>query len=589
MIEIKRLFDIPQFQLDNHNLSIAFVTKYNSEWQATSSKEYVDKATNLSKSLLELGVKPNDKIAIITDRTRTEWHIADIGIMQIGAQTIPIYDSTSINELEYIFNHAEIKFCFVANEELYIKVNELKNKIASLTEIISFDSIEQCDSLNDLINIGNGLNNTSEVELIKNNILEDDLATIIYTSGTTDKPKGVMLTHKNILSNIKACISVIPIIEDKNPKVLSFLPVSHIFERMMLYLYQYSGFSIYFSESIDTIGSDLKVVKPYIITAVPRLLEKIHDGIIAKGNELGGIKKRLFNWALEIGYKYESDGKNGKKYERNLARARKLIFSKWKAALGGNIKGIYCGSSKLQPKLARIFCAAELFVLDGYGLTETSPVISVNTTYAGMNKIGTIGKPINNVEVKIAADGEILAKGPNIMKGYYKDIEKTKQSIKNGYFHTGDLGKLDEDGFLYITGRKKENFKTSGGKYINPSKIEILLKKSNLIVHAVVIGEGEKMPAAIIQPNFEILKTKFTASDNLELISTSEVIQLIQKEIDVVNETLSQWEKIKRFELTPDEWTTASGHLTPTLKVKKDIIKSKYYILYNKIYRPFQA
>lgn len=587
MTEIKRLFDIPNFQLKKYDLPIAFVTKYNGEWQEMSSKEYVENANSLSKSLLELGVQVNDKVAIITNRSRNEWHITDIGLMQVGAQSVPIYDSTSINEMEYIFNHAEVKYCFVATEELFIKINSIKDKIPTLKEIMSFDIIKQCNSLNDLIVVGKGLTNSNEVEAIKSKIKENDLATIIYTSGTTDKPKGVMLSHKNVITNVLATKEVFPIIEDKVVKTLSFLPVSHIFERMMLYLSQYSGFSIYFAESIETISADLNIVKPHIITAVPRLIEKIHDGIIAKGNQLGGIKKRLFNWAIELGYKYEPDGKNGSKYERNLKRARKLIFSKWQAALGGNIKVIYCGSSKLQPKLARIFCAAELYLMDGYGLTETSPVISVNAPHSKMNKIGSIGKPINSVEVKIAEDGEILAKGPGIMQGYYKDPEKTKQSIKNDYFYTGDLGKLDNEGFLYITGRKKENFKTSGGKYINPSKIEIALKKSNLIEQVVVIGEGEKMPAAIIQPNFEWFKKEYPNLNNIELTKDSKVLETVQKEIDLVNDALGQWEKIKRFELTTDEWTVASGHLTPTLKVKKDIIKTKYYVLYNKIYRPF--
>lgn len=593
MTTIKRLFDIPEIQLKQHKLSIAFVTKYDGEWQAISSQQYVEKINNLSKSLIKIGVNPTDKIAVITNRTRTEWHIADMAILQIGAQSVPVYDSTSLAELEYIFNHAEVKYCFVANEELFEKVHSIKLKVPTLKDIISFDNIEQCNSIDDLINVGSDLDNYNEVNLIKNNILEDDIATIIYTSGTTDKPKGVMLTHKNIISNIYACESVIPIIKGKNKKSLSFLPVSHIFERMMLYLCQYMGFSIYFAESINTISLDINVVKPHIITAVPRLLEKIHDNIIAKGNELSGIKKKLFDWALELGYNYEPDGKNGSKYERKLKRARKLVFSKWRAALGGNIKVIYCGSAKLQTKISRVFCAAELYVMDGYGLTETSPVISVNTPYKDMNKIGTIGKPIKNIDVKISEDGEILAKGPSVMLGYYKDRERTKKVIKDGYFHTGDIGNLDSDGFLHITGRKKEIFKTSGGKYINPSKIEISLKKSNLIEQIIVIGEGEKMPAAIIQPNFEYLvkwikdNKENISLNNENVIKSPKIIALIQSEIDLVNENLGQWEKIKRFELTPDEWTTDAGHLTPTLKVKKDIIKSKYYTLYNKIYRPF--
>jgi len=592
MTEIKRLFDIPLFQLNNFDLPIAFVTKYHDDWQSISSKDYVDNANSLSRSLIDLGVKPNDKIAIITERTRTEWNITDIGIMQVGAQSVPIYDSTSSNETKYILNHAEVKYCFVSNEQLFNKINDIKEDTPFLEKIISFDKIDGCTSLNDLISHGSALKNQEEVEFIKKAVRENDLATIIYTSGTTDKPKGVMLSHSNIISNILASQNRLPIINGE-AKSLSFLPVSHIFERMMLYLYQYNGFSIYYAESIETISSDLAYVKPHVITVVPRLLEKIHDRIIAKGNELNGIKKRLFNWAIELGYRYEPYGKNGKKYERNLSRARKLVFKKWQEALGGNIKVMFCGSAILQPRLARIFCAAELYVMDGYGLTETSPVISVNSTNEGFLKIGTIGKPLNNVEVIIAKDGEILVKGPNVMLGYYKDQEKTEASIIKGYFHTGDLGKIDSNGFLSITGRKKENFKTSGGKYINPGIIENELKKSPFIERVMVIGESEKMPAAIIQPNFELIIELVKSSEitlepsRSELIKHTIVLDKIQTEIDMVNESLSQWEKIKRFELTKEEWTTEDGHLTPTLKVRRDIIKSKYYILYNKIYRPF--
>ncbi len=590
MQTVQRLFDIPKVQQQTHNLSTSFVTKYNGNWQAISSDLLLKDINNLSKALLDFGVQPNDKIAIITNRSRTEWHIADYAIMQIGAINVPIYDSTSVFDMQYIFNHAEIKFCFVSNEALLNKVTSFKQNTPTLIDIFCFDKVSNANNFNDVLFLGSKLNTDNEVQIIKNAIVDTDLATIIYTSGTTDKPKGVMLSHKNIVSNITALHSVIPALGD-NPKSLSFLPVSHIFERMMIYLYQVNGISVFFAESIETISADLNVVKPDIITAVPRLIEKIHDKIVGKGKELKGIKRKLFNWALELGYNFEYDGVNGKKYERNLSRARKLIFTKWQAALGGNIKTIYCGSSKLSPKLMRIFGAAGFNLMDGYGLTETSPVISVNAPYPNRAKIGTIGKPIDNVHVKIGTDGEILVKGPNVMLGYYKDKKKTNEVIVDGYFKTGDLGQLDEDGFLYITGRKKETFKTSGGKYISPDKIEIELKKSNLIEQVMVIGEGEKFPAAIIQPNFDFLKQwsitkKLNLNSNTDLIQNLEIKQLIQTEVDTVNQNLGQWEKIKKFELTPDEWTIKDGHLTPTLKVKKDIIKSKYYILFNKIYRP---
>lgn len=587
MTEVNVLFDIPYYQLKNHTLKNTFSTKHNGDWIETSTQEYIDKANALSRTLLDLGIKPNDKIAIITDRNRTEWHITDIGIMQLGAQTVPIYDSTSQIELEYIFNHAEVKFCFVANEALYNKVSEISGKIPTLKKIISFDIIPNKTSLNDLIEIGNNLRTQIEVDAIKRTVKSSDLATIIYTSGTTDKPKGVMLSHSNIISNIDACLSVIPVFKS-NVNSLSFLPVSHIFERVMLYIYQVSGISIHFAENMETIPADLAYVKPHMLTVVPRLLEKIHDKIIAKGSELSSIKRRIFNWALKIGYDFEPYGQNGRSYERDLSRARKLVFKKWREVFGGNVKAMYCGSAKLQTRLARIYNAAGIPVFDGYGLTETSPVISVNTPFENGLKIGTIGKPVKNVDVIIAEDGEILSKGPNNMLGYYKNEKKTKSSFVNGYFKTGDLGKIDDDGFLYITGRKKETFKTSGGKYITPSKIESELRKSLFIEQLVVIGESEKMPAAIIQPNFDLLKD-FIGLPEIDidtLIKNEKVLSKIQSEIDFVNEELGQWEKIKRFELTPDVWNVDDGHLTPTMKVKRDIIKSKYYILYNKIYRP---
>ena len=585
MDKVTRLFDIPYYQLTKYDLSNTFVTKYNNIWEQISTKNYIEKSNALSRFLIHTGIKRNDKIAIITNRSRTEWHIADIAIMQVGAQSVPIYDSTSLIDLNYIFNHAEIKHCFIANKELFDKVSKVKSKY--LKNIFSFDNIEGCINITDAIEEGNTYKNQALIDYIKLSIKPNDLATIIYTSGTTDKPKGVMLSHKNIISNLNACIPILPIFnENDEPKALSLLPVSHIFERMMLYLYQYNGYSIYFAESIETVASDMSVVKPHIMTVVPRLLEKIHDKILAKGNALGTIKRKLFNWALDLGYKYEPYGQNGSSYERSLKRARKLIFSKWKDVFGGNIKVIFCGSSKLQPRLTRIFNAAGIPIMDGYGLTETSPVISVNSPNDMGMRIGSIGKPVNNVHVKISEDGEILSKGSNNMLGYYKNDIKTEVSFKEDYFKTGDLGRIDEDGFLYITGRKKETFKTSGGKYITPSKIESELKKSVYIEQIMVIGEGEKMPAAIIQPNFELLKANLSLDiNNKQFILEKIVIKKIQSEIDIVNKTLGQWEKIKRFELTDDEWTIEAGHLTPTMKVKKDIIKAKYYYLYNKIYR----
>ena len=398
-----------------------------------------------------------------------------------------------------------------------------------------------------------------------------------------------MLSHKNVVSNAVNSASRFPIIPGQS-KALSFLPVCHIYERMLMYLYQYTGVSIYFAESLDTISENLKEVQPEVMTAVPRLLEKVYDKIIAKGADLTGIKKKLFFWAVETGLEYEPYGQNGWWYEKKLGIARKLIFSKWQEALGGNLKVIASGSAALQPRLARVFNAANIGVMEGYGLTETSPVISVNDMRDHGFKIGTVGKPIPETEVKIAEDGEILIKGPQVMIGYYKDQEKTDEVIENGYFHTGDIGEIDSEGFLKITDRKKEMFKTSGGKYVAPQIIENMMKQSRFIEHIMVVGEGEKMPAALIQPNFEFV-TEWAKLKNInvgttpqEIASNEEVKNRIQEDVDLHNEKFGKWERVKRFELTPDEWSIEAGHLTPTMKLKRRIVKEKYLDLYNKIY-----
>ncbi|MGV6827936.1 MAG: AMP-dependent synthetase/ligase [Flavobacteriales bacterium] len=589
MTEIKRLFDFPQYQLEKFNLEKAFITKYNGKWVATSTKEYINKSNAISRGLLRLGVKPNDKVAIISKTNRTEWNICDNAILQIGAQDVPIYPTISEQDYEYVLNHSESVYCFVSCEEVLKKINAIKQNVPSLKGIFSFNSIEGCDNWSKVIDLGKDDSNQKEVELLKNKVSENDLATLIYTSGTTGRPKGVMLTHKNIVSNALYSALRIPV-DTGNSKALSFLPVCHIFERMLHYMYQYCGVSIYFAESIDAISENLKEVKPEVMTVVPRLLEKIYDKIYAKGTELTGIKKRLFFWAVDLGLKYEPYGQNGWWYETQLQLARKLIFSKWQEALGGKIEVIASGSAALQPRLARVFNAANIPIMEGYGLTETSPVVSVNDMRNRGFKIGTVGKPIKNTEVKIAEDGEILIKGPQVMLGYYKDEEKTKEVLKNGYFHTGDIGELDADGFLKITDRKKEMFKTSGGKYVAPQLLENAMKQSFFIEQIMVIGEGEKMPAAFIQLNYDFLK-EWADRKNIkigatlkEAITNEKVIARIQKEIDKFNQQFGKWEQIKRFELTPNVWSIEEGHLTPTLKLKRKVIKQLYANLYDKIY-----
>ncbi len=587
--EITRLFEFAYYQLENFNLETAFCTKYDNKWVATSTEEFIAKGNAISRGLLKLGIKPGDKIAVISSNNRTEWNILDLGILQIGAISIPIYPTISKEDYEYIFNHAEVTHCFLSDEELYKKAIAITQNVTTLKEIYSFDKVEGCKNWTEVLELGKDESSQNEVETIKETVQSNDLATIIYTSGTTGKPKGVMLSHNNVVSNVIDSLPRLPLTIG-NGRTLSFLPVCHIFERMLHYLYQYSGTSIYFAESIEKIGVNIKEVHPNLMSVVPRLLEKVYDGIIAKGSELKGIKKALFFWAVDLGLKYEPYGKNGLWYEFKLAIANKLIFSKWREALGGELTTMVSGSAALQPRLARVFTAAKMAVMEGYGLTETSPVISVNMYKDGLMRIGTVGKPIANVEIKIADDGEILAKGPNIMQGYYKDPEKTASVMTGDYFHTGDKGEIDADGFLKITGRKKEIFKTSGGKYIAPALIENEMKQSRFIEQILVIGEGQKMPAALIQPNFDFLRDwaklhhEPIPGNNEDLIENPHVIERIQLEIDKGNENFGKWETIKRFELTPDVWGIDNGLLTPTMKPKREEIIKKYLKLYNKIY-----
>jgi len=589
MTTVTRLFDFPYYQLEKYNLSKSLVTKYDGKWEATSTKEYIDKANAISRGLLRLGVQPNDKIGIISLSNRTEWNICDIGILQTGAQDVPIYPTITKDDYQYILNHSECVYCFVSCTEVLEKINSIKENVPSLKEVYSFDEIGNCSHWSEVLKLGEDESNQSELNKRKAAINEEDLATLIYTSGTTGRPKGVMLSHKNIVSNAIYSAKRLPI-EIGTMKALSFLPVCHIFERMLLYMYQYCGVSIHFAESIETISQNLNEIHPQVMTLVPRLLEKVYDKIYAKGAELTGIKKMLFFWAVDLGLKYEPYGENGWWYETKLKIARKLIFSKWQDALGGELKVVASGSAALQPRLARVFNAAGIPIMEGYGLTETSPVVSVNDMRNKGFRIGTVGKPLSNTEIKIAHDGEILIKGPQVMIGYYKDPEKTSKAIINEYFHTGDIGEIDADGFLKITDRKKEMFKTSGGKYIAPQLLENAMKQSFFIEQIMVVGEGEKMPAALIQLNFDFVndwakrKEIDLGATSEEIIKNERLIKRIQKEVDKYNEKFGNWEKIKRFELTPDVWSIDAGHLTPTMKLKRNVIKKMYIDLYNKIY-----
>ena len=587
MQEVTRLFDFPYYQLENFKLSNALNTKYNGKWVATSTQEYIDKANAISRGLLALDIKANDKIAVISSTNRTEWNIIDIGVLQLGAQTVPIYPTISEEDYAYVLNHSEAKVCFVSCTEVFEKVKQIRKDVPHVQEVYSFDDLEDCKSWGHVLELGADASLQETVEEHKNKVQPEDLATLIYTSGTTGRPKGVMLSHNNLVSNALESFKRIPITSGSST-ALSFLPLCHVYERMLIYLYQYCGASIHYAP-IDQISEYAQEVHPDVMTAVPRLLEKVYDKIIAKGSSLTGIKKMLFFWAVELGLKYEPYGENGWWYEQKLALARKIIFKQWKAALGGRLSVMASGSAALQPRLARIFNAAGFGVMEGYGLTETSPVISVNDMRNHGFKIGTVGKPLDRTEVKIAEDGEICIKGPQVMMGYFKDEEKTAEVLIGGYFHTGDIGEIDHEGFLKITDRKKEMFKTSGGKYVAPQLLENRCKQSRFIDQVMVIGEGEKMPAAIIQPDFEFIRNwakihNKTLGNNEELVANPEVIARIQEEIDIANTKFAKWEKIKQFRLTAEAWTVEGGHLTPTLKLKRKIIKEKYKALYNDIY-----
>lgn len=581
-----RLFDFAYNQLSKYPNPNMFVTKTNGEWKGISTAEFLKQAMDSSKGLISLGVNPGDRIAVVSSN-RVEWNIMDIAIQQIGAIMVPIYPNISEADYKYIFNNAGIKLCFVGNEELATKISNIKDAVPTLERTYSFDRVNGTDFWQSIWENAGSVDE-SEVKTRSEAIKAEDLVTIIYTSGTTGNPKGVMLSHNNIASNVLACEPRIP--ADEHSRCLTFLPVCHVYERMLHYLYIHLGASIYFAESMDTIGENIKEVKPHVFTAVPRLLEKVFDKIMAKGDELTGVKRKLFFWAVELAEQYDVKGMSPW-YNFRLAIARKLIFSKWQEALGGEVRAIASGSAALQPRLARIFLAAGVNVLEGYGLTETSPVISVNCLTNGIH-IGSVGPLIDGVQAKIAEDGEILVKGPNVMMGYYNNPEATAEAIDaDGWFHTGDIGDFVEGKFLRITDRKKEIFKTSGGKYIVPQIMENTFKESRFIEQIMVVGEGQKFPSAFIVPNFAFLKDwaerkgiDLKNKTNQEIIELPEVKARIEQVVNEVNKKFGNWEQLKRVELLPNEFSVETGELTPTLKLKRKIIVEKYKAVFDKIY-----
>ena len=577
-----RLFDIPHYQLEHIPMKLMMTSKVGGEWKSYSTKEFIEAVDQTSRALLELGVKHGDKVALISHNNRCEWNIMDHALLQIGAVDVPIYPTMTEADYEYIFNHSESIYCFVSNDELYDKVSAVLDKCEHMKKVFTFEHYEGKNHWSEVLALGADQTRQAEVEKARDAVKPEDLATIIYTSGTTGLPKGVMLSHKNVVSNVIAATPRIPGLVKGEAKTLSFLPVCHSFERFIQYLYIYNGASIYFAESIETIKADLNYCQPTIFTAVPRLLEKFFDGIVANGTSAGGLKTKIFEWAVSLALQWEPEHANGGFYHWKLGIADKLVFSKVRAALGlTQIKAVASGSAALQPRLARFFNGIGVPILEGYGLTETSPVISVNTTaQPGMLRIGAVGKVIDGVEAKIAEDGEILAKGPNIMMGYYKQPELTAEVMTGDWFHTGDIGVI-EDGFIRITDRKKEMFKTSGGKYVAPQLIENELKASHLIEQSMVIGSGRKFPSAICILNEPGVKEwcsrhdiKFTTIE--EMAQNQQVRDRVWKDVERANAGFGKWEQVKKIIIDTDEFTVNNGCLTPTFKVKRKPILAKY-------------
>lgn len=581
-----RLIDIIPNQLENYPREDALCDKKDGAWQKFSTSEIKTIIDKFSLGLLKMGFQPGDKFAIISTN-RTEWNFVDLGILQMGGVDVPLYPNMSTEDYEYIFNDAEVKLVFVEDIEIYKKVEKVRPKVKSIKEIYTFNQIEGKKHWKEIVENADKAHE-ERLKKIESSILPTDLATLIYTSGTTGTPKGVILSHKNIISNINSLTKIIPI--SKKDRVISFLPICHIFERTSIYYYLTLGCAIYYAESIDKIGVNLTEVKPNYFTTVPRLLEKIFDKIMDKGRDLTGIKRSIFGWSIDLANRYHPQGKNNFFYKIKLGIARKLVFSKWKAALGGEVMGIISGAAALQPRLARIFSAAGIPIREGYGLTETSPVLTCNRFTEGEYYFGTVGSPIPDVQIKIDENGEILAKGPNVMSGYYNKPEFTSKAFdQDGWFHTGDIGEWVDGKFVKITDRLKEVFKTSGGKFVAPLPIENKMKESLFIQNIIVIGENRKFTSALIVPDFDfIFKWAKIKRLNLktkdEVVNSPKVKERTWEDIEKYNQRFGKIEQIKKFELLVDDWTVESNELTPTLKLKRKVILEKQKDLIEKIY-----
>lgn len=586
-MEVTRIFDLLQRYEDKFQpKDDVLAGKVGGKWVKHDLKKYRNMADSISQGLLALGINPGDKIATISNN-RPEWNFIDMGILQIGAVHVPVYPTISEEDYKYVLNHSEVKIVLVSGKELLRKIGHLLPDIKTIIKVYTIEKTDGYETLDDLIQIGKEQQNKEQLESIRLRIQPDDVATLIYTSGTTGFPKGVMLTHTNILSNVKAAEWIFPV--DETSRGLSYLPLCHVYERTVNYILQYKGVSIYYTESMATIVDNIQEVKPHLMTTVPRLLEKVYDKILAKGRAQKGFKKKIFFWAVNLGLRYEYDQPRRLWYNLQLIIASRLVFKKWKNAFGGEMRSIVSGGAALQPRLARVYNAAGIPVVEGYGMTESSPVIAVNTFIPKQRKIGTVGPPLNNVEVRISERGEILVKGPSIMEGYFKDPDLTKETVVEGWLHTGDMGVIDEDGMLKITGRVKEIFKTSMGKYISPVLLENKIKESPFIDQIMVVGENQKFAAALIVPDFEHLRMwcrikSIPCKSNQEMIRNKEYRMRIKKELDGFNKQFGDTEKIKKFELIDHEWTTDSGEITANLKLKRATLLKKYEEIIEKIY-----
>lgn len=586
-MEILRTFDVLDYAMKTYPRTDALASKVDGQWIPWSTEEYVRMANHISYGLLAMGLKKGDKI-VSASNNRPEWNFLDMGMMQIGVVHVPIYPTLSDEETAYIFQHSDARLAIASDTALYRKFNQ--NRSPNIENIFTFNQVEGANNWKEIAELGEKHEKEWADKLpgIKDSILPEDLFTIIYTSGTTGVPKGVMLSHNNMMTNLRDALHILDL--DHTERALSFLPLCHVLERIVHYGYQLQGYGLYYAENLGTIGQDLKEIKASTFVTVPRILEVMYDKIIAKGKALKGIKKQIFFWAVNVGLRYEHGGVNGRGYALQLKIVDKLVFTKWREGLGDNVKMVFSGGAALQPRLARVFTAAGILIQEGYGLTETSPVISINEKNHPDNMFGSVGLVLQSVEVKIASDGEILAKGPSIMMGYYKNEDLTREVIdEEGWFHTGDIGEMVNGRFLKITDRKKEIFKNSGGKYIAPQSIENKIKESFFIDNVMIIGENQKFTSAILSPNFRFLhdycaKKGIHYRDNMELLCKPQIIARYQQEINDLNKKLAPHEQVKRFRLVKDEWTSATGELSPTLKLKRKVLYDKYEALIKDVY-----